>query len=54
MYPATDVAFKTQSVTPGERHNMELWITRIAPQKRSFVRWIRNPRNKSIYIFVAA
>lgn len=49
----TDVAFNAHKVTRAERNEVQLWASRVSPDQRSLVRWIRDPRDKAIYVFVA-
>ncbi|HET9342990.1 MAG TPA: hypothetical protein VFO25_08765 [Candidatus Eremiobacteraceae bacterium] len=53
MYPMTELWLDEKKVTPSERHEIEMWANRVSPDQRSLVRWIRDPRDKAIYIFVA-
>lgn len=53
IYPVTDVAFNAHKVTRAERNEVQLWASRVSPDQRSLVRWIRDPRDKAIYVFVA-
>jgi len=53
MYPVTDLALNAQRVMPVERREIKMWSGRASPGERSLVRWIRDPRDKEIYVFVA-
>lgn len=53
MYPVSDTVFSAQEVTLAERREIKMWASRASPDKRTLVRWIRDPRDKAIYIFVA-
>jgi hypothetical protein len=53
IYPVTDLALNAQKVTRAERREVKKWAARVSPEKRFLVRWIRDPRDKAIYIFVA-
>lgn len=53
MYPVSDLVFSDQKLTQAERREIKMWADRASPDKRSMVRWIRDPRDKAIYIFVA-
>lgn len=53
IYPVTDLALNAQKATPAERHEIKAWASRVSPDKRSLVRWIRDQRDKRVLIFVA-
>jgi hypothetical protein len=54
MFPATADSYRRQHVKPAEQHLIEKWAGRVPAPERSLVRWIRDPRDSSIYVFVAS
>jgi hypothetical protein len=53
MFPAAADSYKHQHVNLTEQHMIEKWASRVPAPERSEVRWIRDPRDSSIYVFVA-
>ncbi len=54
MFPATADSYKREHVKLAEQHVIEKWANRVPAPERSLVRWIRDPSDSSIYVFVAS
>jgi hypothetical protein len=53
IFPPTTDAYKREHVTLAEQHLIEKWAGSVNSHERSLVRWIRDPKDASIYVFVA-
>lgn len=53
IHPAMAVTTKTRGLSSADRLEIEMWTRRVSPYERPLVRWIRDPRNNDIYIFIA-
>jgi hypothetical protein len=54
IFPPTADAYKREHVTLAEQRFIEKWAGSVPTHERALVRWIRDPKDASIYIFVAA
>jgi len=52
IYPATAHAYRTQHVSMSEQNYVKKLVRSVPPEQRSLLRWIRDPDDNSIYVFV--